>query len=76
MTIRTTTDPMTLNDVTRFEEHLSLFEGDAENGLEIRFESEDTRRDYINLHPHGPKILKGSDAEDYVAEGFTWAVVP
>jgi hypothetical protein len=41
-----------------------------------RFESEETRRDYMNLHPHAPKILEGSDAEDYVAEGFTWAVVP
>jgi hypothetical protein len=60
---------MTLNDVTSLSQHPSLFEGDAENGLEIHFESEQTRRDYINLKPHDPKILAGSDAEDYVAEG-------
>ena len=69
MIIRTTTDPMTLNDVTSLSQHPSLFEGDAENGLEIHFESEQTRRDYINLKPHDPKVLEGSDAEDYVAEG-------
>lgn len=69
MIIRTTTDPMTLHDVTQLDQHPSLFEGDAENGLEIHFESEQTRRDYMNLRPHDPKILAGNDDEDYVAEG-------
>jgi hypothetical protein len=42
MIIRTTTDPMTLRDVTPLDLHPSLFEGDKENGLEIHFESEQT----------------------------------
>lgn len=69
MLIRTTTDPMTLHDVNLSEEHLILLEGDMDNGLEIHFESAASRRDYLNLHSHDPKIIKGSDAEDYVAEG-------
>ena len=69
MIIRTTRDPMTLNEVTSPGDHPSLFEGDRENGLEIHFESESSRRDYIDLKPHDPKILKGNDTDDYVAEG-------
>ncbi len=69
MYIRTTTDPMTLHDVPSPERHPSLFEGDRENGLEIYFESERSREEYLHLHPHDPKILEGSDAADYVAEG-------
>ena len=70
MFIRTTTDPMTLHDVKPLPDQQScLFEGDAENGLEIYFESEQTRRDYMDLQPHDPKILVGNDDEDYVAEG-------
>jgi hypothetical protein len=69
MVIRTTTDPMTLRDVIPLDQHPTLFEGDDENGLEIHFESEQTLRDYKELHPHDPKILAGNDDEDYVAEG-------
>jgi hypothetical protein len=69
MFIRTTTDPMTLHDVPDPEHHPCLFEGDGENGVEIYFESEQTRRDYMDLHPHDPKILAGNDDENYVAEG-------
>ena len=69
MYIRTTTDPMTLKDVVTDEGHPSLFEGDAENGLEIHFESDATRQGYIDLKPHDPKILQGNDSADYVAEG-------
>ena len=69
MMIRTTTDPMTLRDVIPLDGHPSLFLGDAENGVEIHFESEQTRQDYMDLRPHDPKILAGNDAEDYVAEG-------
>jgi hypothetical protein len=69
MVIRTTTDPMTLHDVPDPEHHPCLFEGDGENGVEIYFESEQTRRDYMDLHPHDPKILAGNDDENYVAEG-------
>jgi hypothetical protein len=69
MVIRTTTDPMTLHDVPDPEHHPCLFEGDGENGVEIYFESEQTRRAYMDLHPHDPKILAGNDDENYVAEG-------
>jgi hypothetical protein len=69
MVIRTTTDPMTLHDVPDPEHHPCLFEGDGENGVEIYFESEQTRRAYMDLHPHDPKILAGNDDDNYVAEG-------
>jgi hypothetical protein len=70
MIIRTTTDPMTLHDVKPLpDQHPCLFEGDDENGLEIYFESEQTRREYMELHPHDPKILAGKDDENYVPEG-------
>ena len=70
MIIRTTTDPMTLHDVAPLpDQQPCLFEGDVDNGVEIYFESEQTRRAYMDLHPHDPKVLAGNDAEDYVAEG-------
>lgn len=69
MLIRTTTDPMTLNDVPSPEKHPTVLEGDSENGLRIYFESEETRREYMELTAHDPLILEGNDSEDYVAEG-------
>ena len=69
MLIRTTTDPMTLNDVPSPEKQPTLLEGDSENGLRIYFESEETRQEYIDLTAHDPLILEGNDSEDYVAEG-------
>lgn len=69
MFIRTTTDPMTAREVPSPEKHPHLFEGDAQNGLDISFESEQSRQDYIDLKPHDPKVLEGNDSEDYVAEG-------
>jgi hypothetical protein len=47
---------------------LVSIEGDAENGIEIYFESDQTRSDYVSLKPHDLKILVGDDSEDYVAE--------
>jgi hypothetical protein len=69
MYIRTTTDPITLKEVTSLRDHPALFEGDQENGLEIHFESEATRREYIELKPHDPKILRGNESDEYVAKG-------
>jgi len=70
MIVRTTTDPMTLHDVKPLPgQQPCLFEGDGENGVEIYFESEQPRRDYLELHPHDPKVLAGNDDADYVAEG-------
>ena len=48
---------------------LCVYEGDGENGIEIYFETEQTRQDYVDLKPHDPKIIVGNDSEDYVAEG-------
>jgi len=48
---------MTLHDVKPLpDQQPCLFEGDGENGLEIYFESEQTRRDYMDLHPHDPGV--------------------
>jgi hypothetical protein len=69
MVIHTTTDPMTLHDVPDPQHHPRLFEGNAEYGLEIFFESEQTRQNYLALEPHDPLVLEGNDAEDYIAEG-------
>ena len=69
MHIRTTTDPITMRDVTDLDQHPCMYDGDADNGLEIYFESEETRQAYLNLKPHDPKIVAGNDDEDYVAEG-------
>ena len=69
MLIRTTTDPMTLRDVPDPEHHPHLFEGDTKNGLDIAFESEENRQAYLELEPADPKIVRGTDTDDYVAEG-------
>lgn len=69
MHIRTTTDPMTLHDVPNPESHPCVYEGDGENGLEIYFESEENRREYLDFKPDSRIVLEGSDSEDYVAEG-------
>ena len=69
MLIRTTTDPMTLQDVPDPEHHPHVFEGDQTNGLDIVFESEATRQAYLDLRPADPKIVRGTDTDDYVAQG-------
>lgn len=69
MVIRTTTDPITLRDVDHPELHPCVFEGDGENGVEIYFESEETRKMYLDMELEDKKVLQGSDSEDYVAEG-------
>ncbi|MEJ2454032.1 MAG: hypothetical protein P8103_07740 [Candidatus Thiodiazotropha sp.] len=69
MNIRTTTDPITLRDVSDPECHPCLYEGDGENGIEIYFESEETKRIYLDMELEDRKILIGNDSDDYVAEG-------
>lgn len=69
MLIRTTTDPVTLHDVPFPELHPCLYEGDGENGLEIYFESEQTRQDYMDLRPHHTSVLVSNYSESYEAEG-------
>lgn len=69
MNIRTTTDPITLRDVIDPESHPCLYEGDGDNGIEIYFENEETKRIYLEMELEGNKILRGNDSDDYVAEG-------
>jgi len=69
MNIRTTTDPITLREVIDPESHPCLYEGDGDNGVEIYFENEETKRLYLDMELEGNKILRGNDSDDYVAEG-------
>ena len=69
MIIRTTTDPISLHDVPNPEQHPCVFEGDGDNGIEIFFENEANRQAYLAMSVEERKVLKGSSAEDYVAEG-------
>lgn len=69
MNIRTTTDPITLNEVSDPENHPCLYEGDGENGVEIYFESEASKQAYLDMELADHKILMGNDTDDYVAEG-------
>ena len=69
MNIRTTTDPITLREVIDPESHPCLYEGDGDNGVEIYFENEETKRIYLDMELEGNKVLRGNDSDDYVAEG-------
>ena len=69
MHIRTTTDPVSLNDVPDIDNHPCLYEGDGDNGLEIYFENEENKKIYMEMEMEDRKVLKGDDSDDYIAEG-------
>lgn len=69
MHIRSTTDPITLQDVSDPDNHPCVYDGDGENGLEIYFVSEANRQMYLNMRIDGNITLKGDDSDDYIAEG-------
>ncbi len=69
MNIRTTTDPISMKDVPNPETHPCIYEGDGDNGIEIYFENEKNREEYLHIKIEGNIVLKGNDSEDYVAEG-------
>ncbi|MES9863649.1 MAG: hypothetical protein ABW157_21300 [Candidatus Thiodiazotropha sp. LLP2] len=69
MNIRTTMDPVTLHEVSNPEEHPCLYEGDGENGVEIFFENEETKRIYMDMKLEDRKIVCGNDTDDYIPEG-------
>jgi len=69
MHIRTTLDPISLNDVPDPEHHPCLREGDEENGLEIYFENEANKKAYMDMEMEDKKVLIGNDTDDYIAEG-------
>lgn len=71
MIIRVTTDPMTQHEVSSPETHPCVYDGDGENGLEIYFESEQSKQEYLNWDKDDDHkiVLKGNSSADYVAEG-------
>lgn len=69
MNIRTTTDPISLHEVSDPEQHPCLYEGDGENGIEIYFESEANKQIYMDMELADHKVVMGNDTDDYVAEG-------
>lgn len=69
MIIRTTTDPISQHDVPNPEQHPCVFEGEGDNGIEIYFENEANRQAYLDMKLEERKVVRGSDTEDYVAEG-------
>lgn len=69
MHIRTTTDPITLHEVSDPEHHPCFYDGDGKNGLEIYFENEENKRLYMEMETEDHKIVQGNDTDDYVAEG-------
>lgn len=69
MNIRVTTDPISMRDVPDPESHPCLYDGDGDNGLEIYFENEANRQEYMDIKMDSDIVLQGDDSEDYVAEG-------
>ncbi|WP_455222950.1 hypothetical protein [Kaarinaea lacus] len=69
MNTRTTTDPISLRDVSEPDQHLCIYEGDGENGIEIFFESEENRQAYLPIEVDDNVVLKSHFSDNYVAEG-------
>ncbi|MDH5765028.1 MAG: hypothetical protein OEZ38_03345 [Gammaproteobacteria bacterium] len=73
MHIRITTDPMTFNEVTNPDSHPCIYEGDGMNGLEIYFETEESRDQFLawkhDQDSNDLITLTGNDSDDYIAEG-------
>lgn len=71
MHIRVTTDPITMNEVPNPDTHPCVYEGDGVNGLEIYFENENTRDEFLAWGKETDHriTLQGDDSADYVAEG-------
>ncbi len=49
-----TTDPITMNDVPDPEGHPFVIEGEGENAIKIYFESEETKRQYLDIEVEHP----------------------
>jgi len=57
-----TTDPMTLNDVTDLDNAPFAVEGVGDSAIKIYFESEQNQADYLAMESHGAdglSVLKG-----------------
>ena len=57
--ITTTLDPITLNDVMDLENAPYVIEGEGPNALKIYFESEQNRREYLDIPVHGSDDMSG-----------------
>ncbi len=67
--IISTTDPITLNDVTDLDNAPFVIEGDGDSALKIYFESEANRREYLDIPMHGSDDLAGlKDIYDGMAD--------
>ena len=49
-----TTDPITLNDISDPENHPYVIEGEGDSALKIYFESEETKKEYMDIAVEHP----------------------
>ena len=69
MNTRTTTDLISLHDVSDPENHPCIYEGDGVNGIEFYFESEENRQTYLNIEIEDHIVLESNFSDSYVEEG-------
>lgn len=69
MHIKTTTDPISGNEVSNPEKAPCVYDGDGDNGLEIYFESEPDRQAYLALGKDHRITLQANDIDEFVEEG-------
>lgn len=55
----TTLDPITLEDVTDLAHAPFVEEGQGDNAIRIYFQSEDNRREYLEMEMHGAENTPG-----------------
>ena len=57
--ITSTIDPISMNDVSDLEDAPYVIEGEGNNALKIYFESEENRREYLEIPMHGSDGISG-----------------
>ena len=60
--IISTTDPITMTQITDPDEHLSVVEGHGKTAIRLCFESEDTRQLWLEIHGDQTLIPKANKA--------------
>ncbi|MGD8955763.1 MAG: hypothetical protein PVJ03_00405 [Chromatiaceae bacterium] len=56
---QTTLDPISLEDVTDPEQAPFVVEGEGDSAIEVYFQSEDNKREYLALEVHGSTTAPG-----------------
>jgi hypothetical protein len=56
---QTTLDPISLEDVTDLEQAPFVVEGEGDHAIKIYFQSEDNKREYLELEVHGSSNSAG-----------------